>query len=188
MKFFKHHLGDYDSATGHLSWDEDMAYTRLLRAYFRREQPIPDADKYRLCKATGKAQRAAVDAILGEFFRLQSDGWHNKRADKELATYQAQASTNRRIARERTDQRTVHDSPQDRSPNHKPLTINHDQNLKTDLEVSISPTREPANVKSVLKKIPLETNPEDVEKNRRIANATASGNLELAKQIRDGTA
>lgn len=68
LNWYKHHLGDYDSHTAHLSWDEDLAYTRLLRAYYRTESPIPAAAAYRLTRATTIAQRAAVDAVLQEFF------------------------------------------------------------------------------------------------------------------------
>ena len=78
-----------------------MAYTRLLRAYYRREKPITEDEKYRLARAVTKAQKVAVDSVLREFFFLEADGWHNRRADQEILTYQAQASTNRRIARER---------------------------------------------------------------------------------------
>jgi len=62
MNFFKHHIGDYDSATAHLSWDEDMAYSRLMRVYYRDEKPIPiDRKKvYRLVRSQSKAQREAV--------------------------------------------------------------------------------------------------------------------------------
>lgn len=87
MNFYKHHLGDYDGHTAHLSWDEDMAYTRLLRAYYRREQPIPAAEAYRLARASGKVQRSAVDSVLREFFTEGQDGWRNKRADEEIAEY-----------------------------------------------------------------------------------------------------
>jgi uncharacterized protein YdaU (DUF1376 family) len=125
VNFYKHHLGDYDGHTAHLSWDEDMAYTRLLRAYYRREAPIPVAEAYRLARASTSAHKRAVDAVLGEFFTKQDDGWHNKRADEEITAYQAQAETNRRIARQRTEQRTVNDSSTKRPPNHKPDTKNH---------------------------------------------------------------
>ena len=40
MNYYEHHLGDWAAATGHLTWDEDMAYTRLLRAYYHAERPI----------------------------------------------------------------------------------------------------------------------------------------------------
>lgn len=130
MNFYKHHLGDYDGDTLHLSWDEDLAYTRLLRAYYRREKPISEDEKYRLTKATTRAQRAAVDSVLAEFFTLSTDGYHNKRADEEIHKYQAQASTNRRIAGERTVKRTVNDSKQDRIPSQKPEASSQNQNQK----------------------------------------------------------
>jgi uncharacterized protein YdaU (DUF1376 family) len=134
VNFYKHHLGDYDGATAHLSWEEDLAYTRLLRAYYRREKPIPanPAETYRLVRALTATQKRAVTTVLHEFFVEQEDGWHNKRADEEITAYQAQADTNRRIARERivprTVQRTVHDSSTKRIPNQEPepLTINQE--------------------------------------------------------------
>ena len=64
MNFYKHHLGDYDGATMHLSWDEDMAYTRLLRAYYRREKPIPADEAWRLARASTKPQKDAVSRVL----------------------------------------------------------------------------------------------------------------------------
>lgn len=135
MNYYKHHLGDYDGATAHLSWDEDMAYTRLLRAYYRREGAIPASEVYRLVRASSKAQRAAVDSVLSEFFQQNGDGWHNKRADEEITMYQAQADTNRRIARERTVKRTVNepsnDSLTNRPPNQEPEPITKNQGKKS---------------------------------------------------------
>lgn len=110
MNFYKHHLGDYDGHTNHLSWDEDMAYTRLLRAYYRREGPIPASQAHRVARATEHRHAEAVSAVLSEFFVADGDVWRNKRADEEIAAYQSQASTNRRIARERTVQRTANES------------------------------------------------------------------------------
>lgn len=134
LNFYKHHLGDYDGHTAHLSWDEDMAYTRLMRAYYRRELPIPEAEAYRLCRASTKTQKEAVDSVLREFFKLIEGGWCNKRCDEEITAYQAQASTNRRIARQRTVERIVNeplDEPSTkRIPNQIPDTKNQEPNTK----------------------------------------------------------
>lgn len=96
VNFYKHHLGDYDAATAHLSWDEDQAYTRLLRVYYRTEKPLPrDPDlAYRLVRAITRAQKAAVTAVLHEFFDERADGWHNKRADEEIAAYRIETAGN----------------------------------------------------------------------------------------------
>lgn len=99
MNYYEHHLGDWAAATGHLTWDEDMAYTRLLRAYYHSEQPIQQGQQYRLARATTPAQRRAVDAVIAEFFELIEGHLHQKRADEEIARYQdkqrkAKASAN----------------------------------------------------------------------------------------------
>jgi uncharacterized protein YdaU (DUF1376 family) len=133
VNFYKHHLGDYDGATAHLDWFEDMAYTRLLRAYYRRESPIPldVGAACRLVRAASPAQRKAVETVLAEFFERKEDGWYNKRADEEITAYQRQASTNRRIARERSSNEPCNE-PSDGSstkgiPNQEPDTRTRSQ-------------------------------------------------------------
>lgn len=88
MNYYEHHLGDWAAATGHLTWDEDMAYTRLLRAYYHHEKAIADGQQYRLAKASTPGQRRAVDQVLSEFFELRDGQYHQKRADAEIARYQ----------------------------------------------------------------------------------------------------
>lgn len=148
MNFYKHHLGDYDTATQHLTWNEDMAYTRLLRVYYSREKPIPrePGEAYRLVRATTKAEKEAVTRVLHEFFEEANDGWHNKRADEEISAYQAQASTNRRIAEQREAKRRVHEpqhgSSSHREPNHEPLTTSQKPKAKNRETVSGVPEPE----------------------------------------------
>lgn len=101
MNYYEHHLGDWAAATGHLTWDEDMAYTRLLRAYYHFEKPIAQGQQYRMAKASTPAQRKAVDAVLTEFFVLQDGLFRQKRADAEIERFQdkqrkAKASANAR--------------------------------------------------------------------------------------------
>ena len=144
LNFFKHHLGDYDSATMHLSWDEDMAYTRLIRVYYRDEKPLPLelAKVIRLARAQTKAQVAAVGAVLREFFSEQEDGWHNKRCDEEIAAAKAQADTNRRIATNRI--RHVNGSSTNRSPapmdGRAPIQTPRLQDSTSQTPISISET------------------------------------------------
>jgi len=83
VNYYEHHIRDYDAATAHLTWEEDLAYTRLLRWYYRKEQPIPSDVKEacRQVRAMSKPQRDAVDSVLREFFSLRDDGWHNETCD-----------------------------------------------------------------------------------------------------------
>ena len=85
MNFYPHHIGDYLTATAHLTWLEDCAYRRLLDVYYSREQAIPadTAQACRLVRAVSKDERKAVETVLREFFML-SDGWTHGRCDEEI--------------------------------------------------------------------------------------------------------
>ncbi len=101
MNHYPHHIGDYDSDTAHLEWAEDMAYTRLLRLYYRTERPIPSdiVEACRLVRARSKDERKAVDSVLREFFQLTDEGWRNTRADQEIERYQEKAKRNREVGK-----------------------------------------------------------------------------------------
>lgn len=93
MNYYPFHIGDYASATRHLTWDEDMAYRRLIDAYYTRETPIPSELRqvYRLVMATTPEQREAVDTVLVEFFTETPDGWINNRCDEEIAAFKTKS-------------------------------------------------------------------------------------------------
>lgn len=89
VNWYEHHLRGYDADTQHLSWDQDMAYTRLLRWYYRKEQPVP-ADLDEACRQVRASDhREAVQAVLAEFFELRADGWHRQDCDERIASYRA---------------------------------------------------------------------------------------------------
>lgn len=94
LNFYKHHIGDFDQATRHLSFVEDAAYSRMIRKYYAEEKVLPvDVKKIeRLIGARTKEEREAVAVVLEEFFVLEDDGWHNKRCDEELAEAQESVS------------------------------------------------------------------------------------------------
>lgn len=120
MNFYKHHIGDYDAHTQHLTWSQDLSYRRLLSAYYLRERPLPNDLPmiYRLARATEAAQKASCRQVLGEFFYLSDDGlYHHRRCDKEIQQYQAQSSTNRSNAAHRIGHRNGSETQPNRSPN-----------------------------------------------------------------------
>lgn len=90
MNYYEHHLGDYLRDTAHLSMLEDAAYRRLLDAYYVRERPLPidERECFKLARAQSKAEREAVSYVLREFFERRDDGYHQERADREIARYQ----------------------------------------------------------------------------------------------------
>lgn len=103
MHYFEHHIGDYDSATAHLSLLEDGAYRRLICLYYRTEAPLPSDIKTacRLVRAVSKPERDTVAAILAEFFELTPEGWRNPRCDAEIARFLDKQAKARRSAEAR---------------------------------------------------------------------------------------
>jgi len=85
MNFYPRHIGDYSRDASHLSILEHGVYTLLLDRYYATEKPIPDGEEYRIVRATSKPEKAAVDAVLREFFTLTQSGWQHKRVEEEIA-------------------------------------------------------------------------------------------------------
>lgn len=89
MNHYPHHIGDFNSATRHLTFVERALYRELLDVYYDTERPL-NADATKLARrvlAHTEEQRAALDVVLEEFFELREDGWHNARCDRELDAY-----------------------------------------------------------------------------------------------------
>jgi uncharacterized protein YdaU (DUF1376 family) len=103
MNYYPFHIGDYLSATRHLSWEEDAAYRRLLDIYYTNETPLP-AELRAVCRlvlATTEIQREAVSTVLQEFFELTDEGWVNHRADAEIDAMRAKQQKQRDKANKR---------------------------------------------------------------------------------------
>lgn len=85
--WYAHYPGDYGRDTAHLSLIQHGAYRLLLDHYYSTAAPLPSdvTALHRICRAFDQAERNAVDSILSEFFELRADGYHNNRADLELA-------------------------------------------------------------------------------------------------------
>ncbi len=86
MNYYPHHIGDYITATAHLTMLEDGAYRRLLDLYYSTEKQLPRDRKalYRLARARTKEEQEAVDVVVEEFFFETDDGWFHSRCDEEI--------------------------------------------------------------------------------------------------------
>ena len=111
MNYYPFHIGDYVSATRHLSWDEDAAYRRLLDVYYTHEQPLPIDERkvFRLVMATTDEQREAVRVVLDEFFVKTSTGWVNRRADIEIEAMRELSAKQREKANKRWKKNSQND-------------------------------------------------------------------------------
>ena len=110
MNFYPFHIGDYLSATRHLTWTEDAAYRRLLDTYYTTEKPLPSELRAvcRLVLATTDEQREAVEVVLNEFFELTSAGWINVRADAEIDSMRVKQSAQEDKDRHETERMRRH--------------------------------------------------------------------------------
>lgn len=140
MHYYKRHLGDYAKKAGHLSPLEHGVYTLILDSYYDREQAPTLIEATRWARARTEDEKAAVLAVLDEFFTLEDDRYSQKRVEEELGEYRGKAETNRVIAvareqrkrerRENDSTKTVapdeHEPCTNGQPNQEPLTINQE--------------------------------------------------------------
>ena len=126
MHYYQFNIGDYVSHTRHLSPIEDIAYRRLLDAYYLSERPL-NSGLTSVARQIGlRDYEQEVKIVLDEFFKLTEDGWINTRADKEIAHFKGkieQASkAGKASAERRSNARSTDVQP---TNNHKPITNNH---------------------------------------------------------------
>jgi len=86
MNYYQFHIGDYRSATAHLSLEEDATYKRLIDYQYDKEAPIPN-DPAVIARRL-RSTEALVRSILQEFFVLSEDGWLNCRVMEEIGSHQ----------------------------------------------------------------------------------------------------
>ena len=94
--------GDYGRDAAHLSLMQDGAYRRLLDYYYSTGNPIPTLVEqvFRICRAFAPEEHEAVRFVLEQFFVEESDGWHSRRADRELAKARDVTKKRRKAGRE----------------------------------------------------------------------------------------
>lgn len=87
MNYYAFHIGDYAAHARCLSLMEDLAYRRLLDAYYLAERPFNGSASDVAREVGMRDQLEAVEYVLGKFFVRSGDTWTNKRADQEIAKY-----------------------------------------------------------------------------------------------------
>lgn len=89
MNYYPHHIGDFNSATRHLSRVERSVYRDLIELYYDTELPLI-ADVARLCRlviAASDEERTAVEQVLNEFFTKDGECWSHARCEREICKY-----------------------------------------------------------------------------------------------------
>jgi uncharacterized protein YdaU (DUF1376 family) len=89
MKYYQHHIGDFDKATRHLTRLERSVYRDLIELYYDTEQPLT-LDRAALCRkiiARSNEESTAVEQVLNEFFTETPTGWYHERCESEIEKY-----------------------------------------------------------------------------------------------------
>lgn len=87
MIYYRRYIGAYQKRTTRLSMRDHGAYGLMLDFYYAEEQPLPleIEDIYDICKARTPDDRKSVQKVLKLHFEKGADGYHNARADAEIA-------------------------------------------------------------------------------------------------------
>ena len=87
MNYYPFHIGDYAAHTRNLSLLEDLAYRRMLDAYYLSEKPFTGSAE-NVAREIGMREHVAeVEYVLGKFFTREGDSWINERCDQEIERF-----------------------------------------------------------------------------------------------------
>lgn len=139
MNYYQFHIGDYAAHTQRLSLMEDLAYRRIIDAYYLNERPFNGCSTDVAREIGMRDHVEAVEYVLTKFFQLDDqNSWHHTRCDKEIALYQekkeqtskaGKASAQRALNVRSTDVgRTLDGGSTDvqLTKNHEPITNNQE--------------------------------------------------------------
>jgi uncharacterized protein YdaU (DUF1376 family) len=102
LYYYSFHVGDYSAHTRHLTPMEDLAYRRLLDAYYVKEGPLQGTPAEIARTIALRDHVAEVEAVLREFFEQDDGGsWRHGRCDAEIQKYRAMVDGGRRGAAKR---------------------------------------------------------------------------------------
>lgn len=82
MNYYNYHIGDYRTATAHLTLEEDATYKRLIDYQYDKEAPILD-DPAIIARRI-RSTEPLVRSMLCEFFTLTDSGWIHRRVMEEV--------------------------------------------------------------------------------------------------------
>ena len=167
MKYYKHHIGDFDQSTRHLTRIERSIYRDLIELYYDTEQVLPDDIDY-LCRkviARSDEERTCVEQVLNEFFTKVPAGWYHDRCEEEIEAFRnnqskrseagkASAEARKQRKEKALSKRSTHveQTSNKRATNRKPLTTNHKPFIEE--ENTSSPSNIPPEPEEEAKSLP----------------------------------
>jgi uncharacterized protein YdaU (DUF1376 family) len=89
VKYYPHHIGDFDKKTRHLTRIERSIYRDLMDLYYDTESPLI-LDTKELCRkvlARTEEESTAVEQVLNEFFTKTKQGWYHSNCEEVIQEY-----------------------------------------------------------------------------------------------------
>lgn len=132
MHYYQFNIGDYNKHTMHLSPLEDITYRRLLDMYYDTESPIPNNIPW--VSRRLRIEPGVVESVLKEFFEHTENGYINRRADAEIASYHGFLTKQKLNGIKGGRPKKTHGIPKpnptitQNNPKQETLTINHKPN------------------------------------------------------------
>lgn len=110
MNHYPHHIGDFNTATRHLSRLERSVYRDMLDMYYDTETALDGSNFDRLARrlvCVTADEVAALQFVLDEFFEHTDDGRYvHHRCERELASFKAQQASNGVVKSNEKDRQT----------------------------------------------------------------------------------
>lgn len=113
MYYYQFNIGDYATATRHLSNTEDLAYRRLIDLYYEQEKPLVKDVKKLSRLINMKGNQEEIKAVLEDFFYESEDGFRQNRIDREIENYHSKADTARANGKKGGRPRKANSNPEE---------------------------------------------------------------------------
>ena len=105
MNYYQFHVGDYASHTRNLGLLEDLAYRRMLDAYYVNERPFVGCVQDVAREIGMREHIEDVEYVLNRFFVHEGDVWTNKRADAEIEKFKGKSAKAAKAGRASAERR-----------------------------------------------------------------------------------
>lgn len=105
MNYYQFHVGDYAAHTRNLGLLEDLAYRRMLDAYYVNERPFVGGVQDVAREIGMREHIEDVEYVLNRFFVHEGDVWTNKRADAEIEKFKGKSAKAAKAGRASAERR-----------------------------------------------------------------------------------
>ena len=96
MHYYKFNIADWQSATRHLTLEEEGVYFRLINFYYDTEKPIPLETESVIRRLMLGSHVDIVRSILDEFFIETDRGYEKEKCNELIKEYKKTANKNRK--------------------------------------------------------------------------------------------